>query len=299
MNIGIDTGSNLVYEGVSLWGRALWPSPFLSPVEITTSAANVLTPTTIQNLGPNLKLFREDAFDPVSRIRRGRFYAAGTSQPMPWQVYPHPAIPYESRQLGPRGVLQKELHTFFGNPIVSSEVNKYAGQQVLVIIGAADSYTIWAVINIEKLATGEELVTLKARQGIGVLPQLNLGAIPDVGQNKIVTALDKLTDDIYRAGPESVVDRAREAATAVLSTYLQDRGIVKAGLDLYELIDKMGGVKKTVAVNAANIIRLFHGRGKTAVQEKLSIRTLCEQDSELAVLCVGTILCELGWADWK
>jgi hypothetical protein len=47
-----------------------------------------------------------------------------------------------------------------------------------------------------------------------------------------------------------------------------------------------------------NIVRLFHGRGKTAVQEKLAVRPLREQDAELAVQCAGTILCEPGWADW-
>jgi len=200
------------------------------------------------------------------------------------------------------GVLRKELHTFFGNPF-TNEVRKHSGQQVLVILGAEDSFTVWTVINIEKMATGEELVTLKARQGIGALPRLNHGAMPDAGRDKVLTALDKLTEDIYRAGPESVVDRAREAATAVLSVYLQERENVEAGLDLGKLIVKLRAAsedkRKNIAINAANIVRLFHSRGKTAVQEKFPVRPLREQDAELAVQCVGTILCELDWADWR
>jgi hypothetical protein len=250
-----------------------------------------------------MKLFREDAFDPVSRIRRGRFYEAGNSQPMSWHVYPHPAMTYETRQMGPMGVLRKELHTFFGNPIVSNEVRKHGDQQMLVILGAEDSFTIWAVINIEKMATGEELVTLKARQGIGALPRLNHEAIPEAGRENVLTALDKLTEDIYRAGPESVVDRAREVATAVLSAYLRERENVNPGLDLGKLIVKLSAAgedeRKSIVINAANIVRLFHSRGKTAVQEKLPVRPLREQDAELAVQCVGTILCDLGWADWR
>lgn len=298
MNIGIDSNLNLVYESNSLWGHALWPTPFLSPAEVAPSTSTVLKPTTIQNLGPNLLIFREDAFDPVSRIRRGRFYRAGNSQPHQWQVYPHPAMPDENRKIGSAGVLPKSLYTFFGNPF-TNELRKYAGQQVLVILGAEDSFTVWTVINIEKMASGEELATLKARQGIGALPRLNPGAIPEAGRGKVLTALDKLVEDIYRAGPESVVDRAREAATAILSAYLQDREIARPGLDLDVLIKKMEGESKVVAANAANIVRLFHGRGKSAVQEKLPVRALCEQDAELAVQCVGTILCELGWADWR
>lgn len=60
----------------------------------------------------------------------------------------------------------------------------------------------------------------------------------------------------------------------------------------------MEGENKFVAANAANIVRLFHGRGKTAVQENLSVRPFREQDAELAVQCIGTIHCESGWADW-
>lgn len=298
MNVGIDSNLNLVYESNSLWGHALWPAPFLSPAEIVSSTATVLKPTTIQNLGPNLLIFREDAFDPVSRIRRGRFYRAGNSQPQTWQVYPHPAMPDENRKINSAGVLPKSLYTFFGNPF-TNELRKYSGQQVLVILGAEDSFTVWAVINIEKMVTGEELVTLKARQGIGVLPRLNYVVIPEADREKVSSALNKLAEDIYRAGPESVVDRSREAVTAVLSTYLQVRGIAKPGLDLDALIKKMDEESKIVVANAANIVRLFHGRGKTAVQEKLPVRSLREQDAELAVQCIGTILCELGWADWR
>ncbi len=298
MYLGIDNNSNLVYEGVSTWGHALWPTPFLSPATIKSDAESQLTPPRFEGLySLPLVLFREDAFDPVSRVRRGRFYQSGNSQPQTWQVYPHPAMPDEQRKINSAGVLPKSLLTFYSHPI-AAELQKTGNRQLLVILGSQESFTIWSVVNVEKTAINEELVTLKARQTIGALPRLNRDAIPEAGQEKVVTALDKLAEDIYRAGTESVVDRAREAATAVLGAYLQDRGTAKPSLDLDALIKKMDEESKIVAANAANIVRLFHSRGKTAVQEKFSFRPLREQDAELAVQCIGTILCELGWADW-
>lgn len=301
MFIGIESNLNLVYEGASTWGgHALWPAPFVSPATIVSSVESQLTPARFENLYAVPLIFREDAFDPVSRIRRGRLYQkeATQQQPRTWQVYPHPAMPDELRMVNRVGVLSKPLITFFSYSI-AAELRKLGNQQLLVISGSEEGFTIWTVVGIEKIATAEELVMLKARQTIGALPRLNRDTIPEAGREKVIDSLDKLTEDIYRAGPESVVDRARETATAILSTYLQAQGSAKPGLDLDALIKKMDEQSKIVAANAANIVRLFHGRGKTAVQEKLQVRPLREQDAELAVQCVGTILCELGWADWR
>lgn len=301
MMIGIDDNQNLVYEGRTTWGHALWPTPLLVPAEVTTSTAATLKPTAIQNLGPNLLLFREDAYDPVSRVRRGRFYRAGNSQPQPWQVYPHPAMPDEAGKTNSAGVLSKSLHTFFGNPF-SNELRQFAGQQVLIVLGAQDSFTVWTIVGIESTATREELVTLKARQTFGALPQINLDAIPESGREKVRAVLDKLTEDIYRAGPESVVDGAREVATAALSTYMQDRELVGPGLELGDLLKKLRGADeqhlRRIAVSAGEIVQRFHSRRKNAEQEVRQFRPIRQQDAELAVQCVGTILCELGWADW-
>lgn len=297
MMIGIDQDMNLVYEGASTWGHALWPAPFLSPAMIKLSTESQLVPPRFENLFvPNLTLFREDAYDPVSRVRRGRFYRAGHSQPMSWQVYPHPAMPAKLDN-SQSGTISKSLLTF-QSTVLANERRDLGNQQLLVILGSEESFSIWVVVGIEKIATREELVILKARQSVGVFPRLHRSAIPEAGRDKVVRALDKLTEDIHRAGPESIADRAREVATAVLGTYLQDRGLAKAGTDLDALVKKMEGDNRIMAANAANIVRLFHGRGKTAIQEKLAIRPLRDQDAELAVQCIGTILCELGWADW-
>jgi hypothetical protein len=49
---------------------------------------------------------------------------------------------------------------------------------------------------------------------------------------------------------------------------------------------------------AAKIIARLHARAKPAEEARRPMRPVREQDAELATQCVGTILCELGWAEW-
>ncbi len=303
MIIGIDDNLNLVYEGSSTWGHALWPAPFLIPAIIKPDTEAQLTPPRFDSLfAMPLILFREDAFDPVSRVRRGRFYRSGNSQPMPWQVYPHPAMATETGQINlATGTMPKQLFTFFSLSL-TSEFHAPGDEQLLVVMGSEEGFTIWSVVGIEKSATREELVTLRARQSIGVLPHLRRDVIPEAGRTKVLETLDKLTEDFRRANPESVVDCAREAATAALSIYLQDRKLVEPGLDIGDLLEKLRTAgeehKRRIAVSAGEIVQRLHSRRKNAEQEKRQFRPIREQDAELAVQLVGTILCELGWADW-
>lgn len=297
ISLGIDTNTLLVYEGTSTWGHAIWPSPVMIAADVMSSVTEQLKGVETWDLLTVPLIFREDAFDPVSRVRRGRFYIRNTSQPTTWQVHPHPALGGEEREANKFGVIPKTLATFHSYQI-SQKILSIAEGQPLVILGIANQFTVWTIVSIETSMTREEIVALRSRASFGALPVINHGRLPASGKDNVLSAVAKLAEDVYRAGPESVVDRAREAATAVLSAYLQDRKIAKPGLDLDALIKIMNGERKFVAANAANIVRLFHSRGKTAVQEKLSVRPLREQDAELAVQCIGTILCELGWADW-
>src|SRR3990170_705351 len=194
MNIGIDDNLNLVYESMSRWGHALWPAPLLIPAQTASSAESQLKPLRFESLYAAPLIFREDAFDPVSRVRRGRFYRAGMSQPVPWQVYPHPAAPEKFDKTDATGTFSKPLFTFSSHSL-TTELPRASNQQLLVMLGSEESFTIWSVIAVEKTVTREELVTLKARQGIGVLPRINNDAIPEASREKVLTALDKLVED--------------------------------------------------------------------------------------------------------
>lgn len=111
--------------------------------------------------------------------------------------------------------------------------------------------------------------------------------------------MGKLEQELFRAGPESVVDRSREAATAILSKYLQSHGKTDPGKDLGHLANKIAEAGFEVVANAARIIARLHARGKHAEQERRAIRPITEQDAEFAVQAVGVVLCDLGWAHWS
>src|ERR1043165_4394277 len=90
--IGFHESEYVFYEGPIGFGRAVWPSPVLSPASVIARKedANQLpeAATWLHKV-----VFREDSFDPVTRIRRGRLFkwADGYAQPYRWQVEPHPA----------------------------------------------------------------------------------------------------------------------------------------------------------------------------------------------------------------
>ena len=143
------------------------------------------------------------------------------------------------------------------------------------------------------------------RARIGALPDVYWAKLPAKHRHKVHEALEKLADDYRRAVPESVIDRAREAATAILSAYLQNKGIDTAsGKDLGDLVKKLAGnagpYEQRIVACAAEITQRLHSRGKHAEKEKHDkLRSIREQDAELAVQCVGVMLCDLRWADWK
>jgi hypothetical protein len=82
----------------------------------------------------------------------------------------------------------------------------------------------------------------------------------------VVGAVAKLRDEVFRAGAGSVADRARDAASAALSGYLQDLGEIGPGKELNELIETLGKLKgpqrKRLAVATAEVARLLHSREK-------------------------------------
>ena len=110
--------------------------------------------------------------------------------------------------------------------------------------------------------------------------------------------MDAFVDEVHRAAPISVIDRARDAASQILLAHYQsDNGPPK---DLMDLAKQLEGHKKIIAAGAAKIIARLHSRGKPTEREKRrEMRAIREEDAQLAIQCVGTLLCELGWADWR
>ncbi len=297
--LGIDDSHGLVYEGDNNYGAHLvWPTPILTPAIFLDSTAKEFTSAKVGD--PVTYYFREDAFDPVSRIRRGRFYKYSGASGANWYVLPSPLVTIPRTQVTD-GMLHISVADYVRS-IVSAELKTLGIPYPVVVLGKGTSSTIWRIINIEAGFTGEELVTLKARQSMGALPELDMGKMQDIIGSNIQEALQTLEDDYHLASPESVVDRANEAATRILNVFLVLMGrstqdsLNKAIMEAAKLDQKD---KKEIVRNAADIVRLLHGRTKYAVQKDKNTRDVREQDAELAMQCIGVMLCDLGWAAWR
>lgn len=292
--LGINS-RGMVFEGDSEYGAHLiWPQPVMTLARFAKESDTTLNPASNSDMGHHY--FREDYFDPVSRIRRGRFYQA-TGAMNGWKVIPPTAV-YLPGTLE-NGLLHETITGYrpYRLTVASTESPE------LAVLGSALAFSVWTVVGIEAISSGEELVTLKARQSLGVLPEIYWSKVPAEHLHKVREAIEKLADDYRRAGPESVIDRAREAATAILSAYLQHVGDASAnGKDLGDLVKKLVAKPNEgrILACAAEIPQRLHSRGKNSEKEKRdNLRPIREQDAELAIQCVGVMLCDLRWADWK
>jgi HEPN domain-containing protein len=298
MYLGIHDTTKIVYEGDSKYGaHHVLPIPLLLPAKFSPTKEIRICPDSLDTHGMPKMLFREDSFDPVTRIRRGRFYKQSGDQPSQWHVMMSPPF-VASAGLEPQRVFTFESCSSPDFPPLSD------AEQQLIVLGSTNGFSIWTILSKECIHSREFFVTLKSRQSLGVLPEIDWSKIPDKN-NQVRGKIESLLDDIYRAGPESVVDRTREAATAILSTYLQDQGVEEAkGEDignLIKLLNKKNGENcQRIVACAAEIPQRLHSRGKNAEQEaRENLRILQEQDAELAVRCIGVMLCDLGWAVWR
>ncbi|MFA6903194.1 MAG: hypothetical protein WC236_08940 [Gallionellaceae bacterium] len=298
--LGVSDNYGLVFEGHSSYGANLvWPSPNLTPAIFLDSSAKAFSTFDVGN--PPRYYFREDTFDPVSRVRRGRFYKYPGSTGATWWVLPSSQVTIPRSSVNDEGLMHISV-VDYSSCAISAELKTLGIPYPVVVLGKGSSSTIWAIINIETGFTGEEMVTLKARQSLGALPELDMEKLHVLKGGNVQEALQTLEDDYHLASPESVVDRANEAPTRILNTFLETKG--RSSQDsLYKAITEAGKLeqqdKKEIVRNSAEIVRLLHGRTKYAVQRDKNTRDVREQDAELAMQCIGIMLCDLGWAAWR
>lgn len=302
ISIGIDPNNMLAYEGSGMWGRAIVPVPVFSAAVVVNSAVTIIPSTGTSDLLAIPLIFREDSYDSVTRVRRGRFYERNTSQPVQWHVYSHPALAGERRYENFQGTIGKDLATFHACPVSTKYFDQIEGQP-LVVIGNESRVTIWTVVSTEITLTREEVVSLRQRSTFGALPEMSWDKVPEQGKEQIKNTLSVLAKEIFSAGPESVIDRARDIGSAILATYLVDRKLATGKEDLGRLVSILAAQPRSdrpnICLNGGDILAILHPRAKPSEQAKRPLRAVREQDAELAVQLVGTMLCDLGWADWR
>lgn len=298
MYIGFESNSGHWYEGANVPQFVVTPRPLISQAKrIDCSADWSNLPHGIDQT-PFEWVFREDAFDPVTRIRRGRLYEPCLPQPKrDCPVNAHPDD-FEDKLKAANNQLRKTLVTYW--PCQSFTAPGQTMLGATLVLGQDSSVSAWRVIQVEKVVGNDVMVTLKALTAFGVIPMLDEKQLSGQELKSVERALDRVVDSAFRETPISIVDHCRNAATVILSRWL-----VKQGAEEEILTKDLGDVakmverepyKKFAAHNAAEVIRLFHPRGKANEQEPKGLRIPVEEDAELAIHSLGFILREIGWA---
>jgi hypothetical protein len=280
----------IAYEGDENFMRAIHPIP-------TTTSVTSCEFYQPQIAGPGRSLiFREDSFDPVTRIRRGRFYheAGGLAAISQECVHNYPFGPH----IGAGGQSGWQADAYY-RPVNSqhiSGVSPLEGSQV--DLGDGEFQTAWRVVAVEKISTGDLLFTLRAISAIGALPRVrnNLDTETRTVAEK---AIEPLVSALHVQLPTPTVDVCRESTRLVLAKWIGPTAA--AAKDLGQVIKKIPDAHESTKW-AATIISRLHPRGKSAEQEKQTalgtpIRPIVNQDAELSVYLLGFILRDIGWAE--
>jgi len=279
----------LFYEGDTQDLRAIYPTPVISPISCA-----FFTPVDGDEV-----VFREDSFDPVTRIRRGRLYVRnGHGEWPPGRVDHGHYHPYFRGETGPGNswIADLSYDAWQANDVHPQEVN---GQ--IVQIGAHGYVTPWRIVGAERITIGHVLLTLRANSLLGIIPEL-ADAIADkdgntIGAKPVQAALDALVEAFHRQQPIPTVDTARETARVILRWWCGDE-VEKE--DLNEAIKGIPADQCTPQW-ASKILARLHPRGKSAEQERQAakgkpLRPVVEEDAHCAAELVGLLLREIGWA---
>lgn len=301
--IGIDSNTWLVYEGVSNYGHGVWPTPVVSIATLIASEADWETLPSSPHLDNAKLIFREDSFDPVTRVRRGRLYEWGDGVlQQTWHFSPHPAEPVDRNSMTMDGRLNRMLWTYRPARSFSSRFPSVLRAQL--VLGTKSAPTVWQFVSVETVASGEELITLGARSSFGALPELVEDHIPEGAKTEVLATLAHVADAASRSSPVSLIDLCRAAATVVLAYWLESSEDCPDNvhhLDLGELLKafekRQGNANSpSAAGSAVRLLQRFHSRGKPNEQKRYNTRPPTEEDAQLVLGALGFLLREVGWA---
>lgn len=223
MYLGIEHDTGLIYEGS---GNAEIPA---IPLPAVLQAKLIETEQDWQRLPGGLAsdpmqwAFREDSFDPVTRIRRGRLYQPwGASQPSDQHVLPHPYDDPMRRAVTNSGRQVKRLNVYATCSELLNQPRR--GEGLTLALGMRDAASAWLILSTELLANRAVMVTLKAMSVFGVLPALDESKLPAAFRSIVKQSFEKVLDSAFRESPSSVVEHCRDAMQVCISRWLMAQG---------------------------------------------------------------------------
>lgn len=296
------TYDKIFYEGDDYSLHALNPQPLLSnaifepQVKLSDGAGATF-------LDDGNLLFREDAFDPVARVRRGRFYGTDSRRQRP-TFYPKDRVAHfsEVASADSSPTIPFEVYRPIGLLRQKQELGKSLVKLGIYHHGSFSYTSTWRIVDVEEVGVmyvSELLFTLKAVSTFGVLPLLDEAKVPREALAEVKQAVETVLDTAYKYQAASIVDVCREAARTVLASWLSALGKDVRGKDLGALIKAVPDGNVAIESSAALINRL-HPRGKSSEQEHQEekgqkIRSLVNEDASLAIDLFGFLLREVGW----
>ncbi len=298
--LGIERSTGLIYAGPNDVRYPVWPLPILS------SATLIESPQNFQSIPINYDsssfgwLFYEYSFDPVSRIRRGRlFQHQGNSDAEETLVEVHPAIASEAAL---STFTRKPLNLFIACSELLNQPNRGEGLQLA--IGVTGAYSLWRIVQTEKLLSNDVMVTLRAESAFAILPTLDTSKMTPHSVPLVKSALERVLDAAYKELPTSVVDQCRNAATVLAAHWLQQLQDTTQATndDLGKCISaiqshfKAPNQPRHMLCAALEIINKLHPRGKDNESRRMELRPVTDSDAELAVHALGFVIREVGWA---
>lgn len=286
---------DLAYEGDGNFFRAIHPTPVLTCAIWPGCAPTPVMP------GCSSPLFREDSFDPVTRIRRGRFYVLTNPSSLilsPDRVHNYPYGPH----IGVDGGWKAD--GYYRPAQTGDFPDAQRNESMELVLGEAPGTTLWRAVASERISSGELLFTLCARSFLGALPILakSLSARDGslVAPEPIQAALDQLVDAFHRQQPAPIADVCRETARVILAAWT---GAAANAKDLKDVIAKIPvqSDKREALVGAATVVNRLHSRGKSSERERQAtkgkdLQPPCMEDAEASVQLLGFILRDIGWA---
>ena len=145
--IGIDNNTWLVFEGVSNYGHGIWPTPIISIATLITCDSDWGTLPASARLDNAHLVFREDSFDPVTRVRRGRLYEwRDGALNQTWYFPPHPAEPPDRNNMSMDGRLNRMLYTYHPARIFGLAFPRPVRAQL--VLGTQSAPTVWRIVSV-------------------------------------------------------------------------------------------------------------------------------------------------------
>lgn len=280
--IGIDEDGFAAVEGKQYGARAIRPMPFLCPATVIFTAEDLAKIPGEQPLTHVQLIFREESFDPVTRIRRGRLYSKeGVTQPCTWNTV-HGVAP---------GDVVADMRLVSYQSIPWSTLAASTAKAKLAL-GTREGHSLWDLILVERTAARYELLTLRARSNLSLMPEASELCIAADRAEIVQAAIDKALDTQRRLDADATVDACRHAAVTALRAWVGD---AVAGRDLGLITDRLEKATPapTVVAHIARIIARLHVRTKPSEREKHSIRANEQDDGDAAVSILGLLLREL------